>query len=127
MMSRDPEVYKRINANLQYVYSGQARRDAEKAAQAKRERKAQDKIDARRKKALVKRIAALREELEQLDEFFADIEADRADIGLPTVDGKVDPAYRQGALEEVDSAREGCLHELLDCETELTALGSSTT
>lgn len=118
----DPELRRRINANLQYVYSGQARRDKEAlSAQRKQERKEQKRRE-KRLISLPKKIAKIREELEQLDQFFEDIEADRADIGLPTKDGKTDPAYKQGALEEVDSAREGCLAELIDLEDELRRL-----
>lgn len=114
------ELYRAINANLQYVYSGQARRDKEaRAAQAKAERKEQkrrEKEKERKLKSIPKRLEKIREELEGLDQYYNEVEADPNPLGY--AEG-MDAAQKQGLLEEIEVAREGCLKEIIDLEDEL--------
>lgn len=121
-MSPDQELELRraINANLQYVYSGQARRDKERlAAQRKAERKELKRLENERKRKLKSipiRLAKVREELEGLDQYYNEVEADPNPLGY--AEG-MDAAQKQGLLEEIEVAREGCLKEIIDLEDEL--------
>ncbi len=102
------ELRRRANANLAYIASGQARADKEQAAQLRKDRAAQEK-----QRKLKKRIKALRLELKQHDEFYAQCEA--SDNPLGYAEGMT-PAQHQGLLEEIDATRDKCLAELLRLE-----------
>lgn len=113
------ELRRAASANLVYVYSGQAARDKEKLAAQRRQERKEAKRRDKRLISLPKKIAALRKELEGHDEFYHQCEHDENPLGY--AEGMT-PAQHQGLMEEIDSAREGCLLELIDLEDELRRL-----
>ncbi len=111
----DPELKHAINANLAYIRSGQAARDKAAAAGVRREQRRRLKELNRLVKQLNKKEDSLRDELLQTDRFFEQCEV--SDNPLGYAEGMT-AAQKQGLIEEIDSAREGCLTELLKVETD---------
>lgn len=125
-LDRDPktvELLRAAQANLVYIRSGQARRDAEEERRLAKLKKQREKDDQKRIKKLQARVITLRKELEDHDEFYSQCETDDNPLGY--AEGMT-AADKQGLLEEIDAAREGCLTELLAIEQELREKGHVT-
>lgn len=113
----DPaELRRRASANLTYLKSGglvRERLEKERRLKAEKEEKARRKA---RKAAIRARLKLLKVELKENERFYKRIEQDKADIGIR------DAAHKQGALEEVEYAREGIIREIGDLRQELKEL-----
>lgn len=106
-MKDEAELRRKINENLQYVYSGQAARDAEARKDAVRAVREQRKLDKRRIKSIERRIPKLEAERDELQRF---------------LDELLEAAEPSMSADEVDHALEGCVLELGDLRDELAIL-----
>lgn len=107
----DPELRRRINQNLRELADGTvARREAERKA-AKARRKEQAKEDKKEVRRLKKRLAAVEEERDGLQEYLDEL-LERTDPNpLGYAEGMDEQQYN-GLLEECDAAVEGCNNEI---------------
>lgn len=107
----DPELRRRINTNLRELADGTvARREAAKKAEKAR-RKEQAKEDKKEVRQLKKRLAAVEEERDGLQEYLDEL-LERTDPNpLGYAEGMDEQQYN-GLLEECDAAVEGCNNEI---------------
>lgn len=107
----DPELRRRINQNLRELADGTVarRKEAERAAKARR--KEQAKEDRKEVRQLKKRLAAVEEERDGLQEYLDEL-LERSDPNpLGYAEGMDEQQYN-GLLEECDAAVEGCNNEI---------------
>lgn len=107
----DPELRRRINQNLRELADGTVarRKEAERAARARR--KEQAKEDRKEVRQLKKRLAAVEEERDGLQEYLDEL-LERTDPNpLGYAEGMDEQQYN-GLLEECDHAVEGCNEEI---------------
>ena len=107
----DPELRRRINQNLRELADGTVarRKEAERAARARR--KAQAKEDKKEVRRLKKRLAAVEEERDGLQEYLDELLLREDPNPLGYAEGMNEQQY-QGLLEECDAAVEGCNHQI---------------
>lgn len=117
----DPELRRRINQNLRELADGTvARREAAKKAEKAR-RKEQAKEDKKEVRRLKKRLAAVEEERDGLQEYLDEL-LERTDPNpLGYAEGMNEQQY-QGLLEECDAAVEGCNRQIGDLRDRIELL-----
>lgn len=107
----DPELRRRINQNLRELADGTVarRKEAERAAKARR--KEQAKEDRKEVRQLKKRLAAVEEERDGLQEYLDELLMREDPNPLGYAEGMDEQQYN-GLLEECDAAVEGCNNEI---------------
>ena len=107
----DPELRRRINQNLRELADGTVarRKEAERAAKARR--KEQAKEDRKELRGLKKRLAAVEEERDGLQEYLDELLMREDSNPLGYAEGMDEQQYN-GLLEECDAAVEGCNNEI---------------
>lgn len=107
----DPELRRRINQNLRELADGTVarRKEAERAAKARR--KEQAKEDRKEVRQLKKRLAAVEEERDGLQEYLDELLEREDPNPLGYAEGMDEQQYN-GLLEECDAAVEGCNNEI---------------
>lgn len=107
----DPELRRRINQNLRELADGTVarRKEAERAARARR--KEQAKEDRKEVRQLKKRLAAVEEERDGLQEYLDELLMRKDPNPLGYAEGMDEQQYN-GLLEECVAAVEGCNNEI---------------
>lgn len=107
----DPELRRRINQNLRELADGTVarRKEAERAAKARR--KEQAKEDRKEVRQLKKRLGAVEEERDGLQEYLDELLERKDPNPLGYAEGMDEQQYN-GLLEECDAAVEGCNNEI---------------
>lgn len=111
----DPELRRRINQNLRELADGTVarRKEAERAARVRRKEQAKEqaKEDKKEVRRLKKRLAAVEEERDGLQEYLDELLLREDPNPLGYAEGMDEQQYN-GLLEECDAAVEGCNNEI---------------
>lgn len=107
----DPELRRRINQNLRELADGTVARRKETERAAKARRKEQAKEDRKEVRQLKKRLAAVEEERDGLQEYLDELLEREDPNPLGYAEGMDEQQYN-GLLEECDAAVEGCNNEI---------------
>lgn len=115
------ELLAKAQANLVYIRSGAAKRDAEAQRAVAKELRRQKLERKRRIPKLRKRIAEVEKERDENQEWLNELLVTENPNPLEFAEGMT-PGQVQGVLEELDAAVNGCNEELNDLHDELNAL-----